>query len=205
MLKVKAPETTGFLYRSYLPAIAKGLAVTMSHFTDHIFKHGSKTVEYPEERYEYSGRFRGLHILTRHENGEPRCVACYMCQTVCPADCIRIEAEETDDPKIEKRPKSFQIDMLRCVFCGFCVEACPKEAIIMSSDYEASETSREATLYKMDKLMGREKIGKWKLGFRPYEKCEDGSGQPVKIGPGTRSNFRPAFNEICDNKNPAKK
>ena len=110
------PTPKGFI----LP-ILRGMAVTIRH----MFRLKRPTIQYPEKRRDYSERFRGLHALTRREDGTPRCVACYMCQTACPAECITIVAEESPDPTIEKRAASFEIDMLRCVYCGFCVDACP--------------------------------------------------------------------------------
>ena len=97
---------------------------------------GSKktvTINYPEEKREVSPRWRGRHRLTRSENGFIKCVACYMCETVCPANCIHIEAAEIVDKSVEKYPTVFNIDELRCVFCGLCVEACPKDAIRMDT------------------------------------------------------------------------
>jgi NADH-quinone oxidoreductase subunit I len=129
----------------YLPAILGGLRLTARHFFVNLarhtlralgFKHvlpGAATFQYPEVRRPQAARLRSLHRLTQRPNGTPRCVACMMCETVCPAFCIRIVAEEVPDPHIEKRPKSFDIDLGRCVFCGYCVEACPEDAIRMDT------------------------------------------------------------------------
>jgi NADH-quinone oxidoreductase subunit I len=92
-----------------------------------------------------------------------------LCQTVCPADCITIEAEEVDDPAIEKRPKSFVIDELKCVFCGLCVEACPCDAIRMDTGkYENSQFKREDFIYDMEKLLNNEAEGQSKLSSGLY-------------------------------------
>jgi NADH-quinone oxidoreductase subunit I len=118
----------------YLIDIFKGLRLTLSHFFSNLF--GSKktvTIQYPEQKRPVAERWRGRHRLTRHENGFIKCVACYMCETVCPANCIHIESEEIFDKSVEKYPTVFNIDELRCVFCGLCVEACPKDAIRMDT------------------------------------------------------------------------
>ncbi len=157
--------------RIYLGSIVKGLAVTMRHFLRNFF--GQKdvaTIQYPEERREYSERMRGRHILTTKDDGSLRCVACYMCETVCPADCITITAEEDPEATVEweKRPLSFEIDLLRCVFCGYCVDACPKEAIIMSRKHEMSFTTREEAVVGIDELKQKGPIEDEDLGYRPY-------------------------------------
>lgn len=122
--------------RMFVPAIASGLGATVRHFFKNIFGGKEKysvTVQYPDEQTVYPKRFRGMHRLVPREDGAPRCVACFMCQTACPARCIRIVAGETDDDRIEKYPVIFEIDELRCVMCGLCVEACPCDAIRMDS------------------------------------------------------------------------
>lgn len=91
------------------------------------------TINYPEERIPYPPGYRGMHRLVPRMDGRPRCVACYMCATACPAQCIYIEAGEYDAESIEKYPLRFEIDELRCIVCGFCVEACPKDAIRMDT------------------------------------------------------------------------
>jgi len=157
--------------RIYLGSIANGLAVTMRHFLRNLF--GQKdvaTIQYPEERREYSERMRGRHILTTRDDGSLRCVACYMCETACPADCITIIAEEDPEATVEweKRPLSFEIDLLRCVFCGYCVDACPKQAIIMSRKHEMSFTTREEAVVGIDQLRQQGPIEDEDLGYRPY-------------------------------------
>jgi NADH-quinone oxidoreductase subunit I len=92
-----------------------------------------------------------------------------MCATVCPARCITIVAEESPDPGIEKRPKSFTIDGLRCVMCGFCVDACPAEAIYMSGEYEMAEYTKEACIWDLDFLMNRPSLKSAPAGYHPLE------------------------------------
>ena len=146
-----------------------GMKLTMSRMVDNLTGRIDATIRYPEERRSYSDRFRGAHILTAREDGTPRCVACYMCATACPADCIYIEPKEHPDPRIEKQAARFEIDMLRCVFCGFCVDACPEEAIIMSRESEISAFSRGETMWDLTRLMKRPELPEFGLGYRPNE------------------------------------
>ncbi len=156
----------GFWERTYLPAIVKGLRLTARHFFRNFFIHllhqlglaqhlrGGETFQYPEERRPLSSRLRTLHRLTRREDGSPRCVACMMCESVCPARCIYIVAGEHPNPQIEKYPVRFDIDLGLCVFCGFCIEACPEDAIRMDTGIlEFSSYSREGMVYDLDKLL----------------------------------------------------
>jgi NADH-quinone oxidoreductase subunit I len=143
----------------YLIEIMRGLYVTMSHFLRNIIgvftrKRVITSWEYPEEHRPYNPRNRLLHRLLKRPDGSPKCVACYMCATACPAGVIEIIAEESPDPKIEKRPISFVIDELRCVYCGFCVDACPKDAIRMDSDIgNLVGATREEFVLNMRQLM----------------------------------------------------
>ena len=161
--------------RMFVPELLRGLAVTTRHFLRNLFgqrdtnasvlnRKGTSlvtTVEYPEERVPYPPGYRGLHRLVPRDDGKPRCVACYMCATVCPAQCIYIEAGEyspADDSAesrvIEKFPTTFVIDELRCIVCGFCVEACPKDAIRMdTSKHAPSEYNRQGFVYDIPKLL----------------------------------------------------
>ena len=122
--------------RLYLPAIFAGMKVTMSHFARNLKDTANiKTECYPEmQPDDITDRYRGVHRLThRSDDDSVRCVACFMCATACPADCIFIEATQREDGVDEKMPKVFNIDLLECVFCGGCVEACPCDAIRMDT------------------------------------------------------------------------
>lgn len=161
--------------RLYVPELLRGLAITARHFWRNLFtardtnpdvlaRKGPNlvsTVSYPEEKVAYPEGYRGLHRLVPRDDGKPRCVACYMCATVCPAQCIYIEADEyeVDDPAsqsrvIEKYPRQFVIDELRCIVCGLCVEACPKDAIRMDTyTHTPSEYTRAGFVYDIPKLL----------------------------------------------------
>ena len=119
----------------YFPAIFKGLKITFSRFYKNL-KDVRKldSLEYPEEQpTDITERYRGLHRLTKREDESIKCVACFMCATACPADCIFIEAQDREDGVDEKEPSRFAIDTLECIFCGYCVEACPCDAIRMDT------------------------------------------------------------------------
>jgi len=137
--------------------------VTGRHFVKHIWgalihERTIKTYEYPEEPIVVPPRARNVHRLVRREDGTPRCVACLMCETICPAQCISIVAEESPDPVIEKRCQKFVIDELRCIFCGFCVEACPKDAIRMDTDQSTfAADRRKRFIYNRETLLGFER------------------------------------------------
>jgi NADH-quinone oxidoreductase subunit I len=127
-------------------AIAKGLSITFKH----LLPGHSTTVQYPAVKLQMSDRFRGLHRLVPSQDRE-KCVACYLCPTVCPAKCITVESAEND--KGEKYPLVYKIDMLRCIFCGYCVEACPVEAIEMTDGYELANYKREDFEFTKERLL----------------------------------------------------
>src|ERR1700751_6394487 len=133
-----------FWERIYLPAIVKGLAITLKHF---LFKK-AVTVRYPEQKREFSENFRGMHSLKRDENGAERCTACGLCALSCPAEAITMTAAERQKGeenlyREEKYASVYEINMLRCIFCGLCEEACPKEAIFLTEETVKPEYSRE--------------------------------------------------------------
>ncbi len=148
--------------KAYLPEFARGMKTSLKHFFKNtvLTRKSSDiaTIDYPEERRVYPERFRGIHRLTHRDDGSSRCVACMCCSTVCPAQCIHIEAGAYDqaDPRAgyEKFPKVFVIDELRCISCGYCVEACPCDAIRMDSgEHMPPSTKRDHFIYEKDILM----------------------------------------------------
>jgi NADH-quinone oxidoreductase subunit I len=178
---VCVPKPLSFVQRLYLVEVIKGLAVTLKHFLGNLFaRKYTVTVEWPEVKREYSDRMRGRHVILAREDGSPRCVACYMCETACPADCIHIEAEEDPASTVEweKQPKVFTIDLLRCVFCGFCVDACPKEAIIMTRQHEMAFADRDEAVIGLDQLLVKGPVEKIDLGYRPYYGA---TSRPIKL------------------------
>jgi len=134
MAKVVPRPNLTFWESLYFVEIFKGLATTIGHAQKNLL-HPSNfpTLNYPEEAPRLPQDYRARHRLMKRPDGSPRCVACFMCSTSCPARCINIVAEESPDKHIEKRPARFEIDLLLCVFCGYCVEACPCDAIRMDT------------------------------------------------------------------------
>lgn len=113
----------------FLFELFKGLSVTQRYFFRRKF-----TVQYPEEKAPVSPRFRGLHALRRYPGGEERCISCKLCEAVCPALAITIEAEPREDGS--RRTTKYEIDLFKCIFCGFCEESCPVDSIVLSRVYE---------------------------------------------------------------------
>lgn len=149
----------------YLPAIFKGLGTTMRHLLGTAGRDGKSNiwvVQYPEQKRDdrpvleggqERSTFRGVHRLNRDEDGRVRCVACFMCATACPANCIHIIAEDSPWPDREKYPKQFDIDELRCIYCGMCEEACPVDAIELTPFYEFTGLSRQEMIFDKSKLL----------------------------------------------------
>jgi NADH-quinone oxidoreductase subunit I len=109
------------------------------------------TVQYPEEKTPQSNRFRGLHALRRYPNGEERCIACKLCEAVCPALAITIEAEEREDGT--RRTTRYDIDLFKCIYCGFCEESCPVDSIVETRNFEYSFEHRGENIMTKDKLL----------------------------------------------------
>jgi NADH-quinone oxidoreductase subunit I len=155
--------------RLYFPEIFRAIGIVITTFWRNAFfsrdanpdvlardlsRSRVTTVLYPEEKTTYAPGYRGLHRLVPRADGGPRCVACYMCATACPAQCIFIQAAEVAGDPIEKYPVKFVIDELRCVVCGFCVEACPKDAIRMDTGEHPPPTyERGGQIYDEKRLL----------------------------------------------------
>ena len=151
---------------TYIPMVVGGIYLTSKHFFRNLSLHilhcfglykdipAAITYQYPEQSRPLAKRTRTRHRLTKREDGSPRCVACMMCETVCPARCIEITAAEHPDPNIEKYPAEFVLDLGKCVYCGFCVEVCPEDAIRMDTGrLDIAEYSRESMIYDKKRLM----------------------------------------------------
>jgi len=162
---VEEPEM-GFWESTFVPAILKGLKTTLKHVTDR----KTVTQQYPEVKPDLPLHYRGVHRLNRDEKDRVKCVACMMCATACPANCISIEAQAAPPewPDRDKFPKSFVLDELRCIYCGMCEEACPVDAIELTHIYDLTGETRDALLFDMDKLLS------------VYDKTKDNPRDPVR-------------------------
>ena len=130
----------------FLAELVSGMALTLRYF----FR-PKVTLNYPYEKGVLSPRFRGEHALRRYPNGVERCIACKLCEAICPAQAITIEAEPRDDGS--RRTTRYDIDMVKCIYCGFCQEACPVDAIVEGPNFEFAAETREELLYDKDKLL----------------------------------------------------
>ncbi len=162
--------TEGVAEHVYFREVFRGAKIVATHFVKNLFRRRDpntdvierggpgvnlvSTIQYPEEKTVYPPGYRGMHRLVPRPDGKPRCVACYMCATVCPAQCIYIEAGEYEKETIEKYPVRFEIDELRCIVCGFCVEACPKDAIRMDTGtHSPAVASRPLAVFDKEALL----------------------------------------------------
>ncbi len=145
--KVVSNKEMSFMEKLYLPAVAKGMAITLSH----MFKKKA-TIDYPKVKRPIAPVYRGQHVLKRDDNGAERCTACGLCAVACPAEAITMTSAERKKGeehlyREEKYASTYEINMLRCIFCGLCEEACPKEAIFLTDRIVDSEYERNDFVY----------------------------------------------------------
>jgi NADH-quinone oxidoreductase subunit I len=148
--------------RCYLPQVLAGLGTTMKHLL-RVLRGKHRVIQYPEEKRDHLPgdkggmllrTYRGVHRLNKDQQGRVKCVACFMCSTACPAQCIHIEAGQSPWPDREKYPVKFDIDELRCIYCGMCEEACPVDAIELTHEYDIVGLTRQEMIFDKAKLLG---------------------------------------------------
>jgi NADH-quinone oxidoreductase subunit I len=173
--------------RLFVPAFIGGLQVTWRHFVRTLFRRQNAAVTtaggyHPEVKWTVQEGYRGAPYLVRDQEGRPKCVSCQLCEFVCPPKAIKITPPGPEpDPatgNVEKRPKEFEINMLRCIFCGYCQEVCPEEAIFLRRDYSFIGRTRQEMIFHKDKLLALggvqyDRIQKWK------EKARQAAAQEV--------------------------
>ncbi|OOZ41727.1 NADH-quinone oxidoreductase subunit I [Solemya pervernicosa gill symbiont] len=152
--------------RLFLWELLKGLVLTGRYFFARKI-----TIRYPEEKTPMSPRFRGLHAQRRYANGEERCIACKLCEAVCPALAITIESEQREDGS--RRTSRYDIDLFKCIYCGFCEEACPVDAIVETNIFEYHFEERGEQIMTKDKLLAvgdkhEDEIAACKAADAPY-------------------------------------
>jgi NADH-quinone oxidoreductase subunit I len=156
--KVVSNKKMTFMEQLYLPAVLKGMKITMKHAVRSVFGGGVATIQFPEKVRERAKIWRGRHVLKRDEEGRERCTACGLCAVTCPAEAITMTANERKSEekhlyREEKYASIYEINMLRCIFCGLCEEACPKSAIYLTDRLVDVENNRGSFIYGKDKLL----------------------------------------------------
>jgi len=140
-------EKISYFFKTFLLVeLVKGLLLTGRHFFERKI-----TVQFPEEKTPYGPRFRGLHAQRRYANGEERCIACKLCEAVCPAMAITIESDQREDGS--RRTSRYDIDLTKCIFCGFCEEACPVDAIVETHIHEYHGEKRGDLYFTKEMLL----------------------------------------------------
>ena len=180
---VKRPSPNGFLAATYFPSILKGMWITLRH----MFR-PKVTMQYPEETWRLPDNYRGLPALVRDQDERVKCVACFLCQYVCPPKAIHIEAQEITTG-VEKGPHVFDINMLRCIMYGYCEEVCPEQAIFLTKEATTVGLSREAMIFHKEKLLEMggvrpDPIKKWSRLTAP---AGGGERRPEAAGSGAPS------------------
>jgi NADH-quinone oxidoreductase subunit I len=175
-MQVRRPQLS-IWEKLYFPQIFKGLWLTLKHIPKRKF-----TRQYPEEKPPLYGDYRGAPVLVRDPDLRVKCVACQLCEFVCPPKAIRVipgeRPEERSDANVEKEPDDFIIDMLRCIYCGYCEEVCPEEAIFLQRDFSITGYKREEMQFHKDKLLELggvrpDSIWKWKYKGAPPPEAPD--------------------------------
>ena len=157
-IAVQRPKLT-LSEKLYLPAVAAGLFITFRHLVNRLTGRTKVTMQYPEQKWDESlpEWYRGAPTLVTDEWGRERCVACQLCEFICPPRAITIKPEEIPAAerwgKVEKRPQEFAIDMIRCIYCGLCQEVCPEQAIFLRKDYSITGYSRMEMKHDKAKLL----------------------------------------------------
>ena len=143
----------------YLPQVVAGLAITFKHLKNMLLGRTKVIMQYPEEKWDASlpAHYRGAPTLVKDEHGRERCVACQLCEFICPPRAIKITPGEIPAEgrwaKVEKYPLAFDIDMIRCIYCGMCEEVCPEQAIFLRKDYAITGFTREDMVHNKEKLL----------------------------------------------------